>query len=34
MSLCTAYFKTNLDIKHMFLLDGTPLFNIDEIPLA
>jgi hypothetical protein len=34
LSLCTAYFKTNLDIKHMFLLDGTPLFNIDEIPLA
>lgn len=33
LSQCTGYFKTNLDIKHMFLLDGTPLFNIDEIPM-
>jgi Doublecortin len=29
---CTKYFQTKADIKHIFLLDGTPIFNLDEIP--
>lgn len=30
---CTKYFQSKLDLKHMFLIDGSPLFNLDEIPL-
>lgn len=30
---CTKFFGSKNDLKHIFLLDGTPLFNIDEIPL-
>ena len=29
---CTKYFQSKSDFKHIFLLDGTPVFNLDEIP--
>ena len=31
---CSDYFGSKHDLKHIFLLDGTPIFNLDEIPLT
>ncbi len=31
---CSDYFGGKHDLKHIFLMDGTPIFNLDEIPLA